>query len=509
MPYIGGQSPDSQVGTSAAYRSQSYTATASQTTFTVDGGYTPGYIDVYVNGIKQVNGVDVTATNGSTIVFASALSSGYTVEVQALRNIALNATSLPVSSLVFADGTTLNSAWGSVTYFQYTGNGTTVSYSTSPYTASSVNYTTVYISGVYQRKNTYSWSGTTLTFTSAPPNGAAIEIVINYQTSQVGLPSAGTVSPVMLSTGAPSWSATGNSIIIPAGATADRPSSPSNGMMRYNTTTSRFEFYQNGSWINNLSNFSVDYLVVGGGGGGGSDGGGGGGAGGYLTGSTSIISGTTYTITVGSGGSATANGSNSSITGTLSINALGGGAGGSGGGNGRTGGSGGGGGRGVGPYTGGSGTSGQGSNGGNGFSHVNGAGGGGGGASAVGANATNTDQFAGNGGAGSYSSISGANTAYAGGGGGGAGNVGSSNATGGAGGGGAGGGATGTAGTTNTGGGGGGGQQGGTGGAGGSGVVIISIPTIYYTGTTTGSPTVTTNGSNTIIKFTSSGSYTA
>jgi hypothetical protein len=32
---------------------------------------------------------------------------------------------------------------------------------------------------------------------------------------------------------------------------------------------------------------------------------------------------------------------------------------------------------------------------------------------------------------------------------------------------------------------------------------------VYYSGTTTGSPTITTSGSNTILKFTSSGSYTA
>jgi hypothetical protein len=210
MPYIGGASPDSQVGTSAAYRSQSYTSTASQTTFTVDGGYTPGFIEVYVNGIKQVNGVDVTATNGTTVVFASALPAGYTVEVQALRNIAVNATSLPVSSIAFSDGTVLNSAWGSVSYLQYTGNGTQTAYSTTPYSASSVNYTSVYISGVYQRKNTYSWAGSTLTFTSAPPNGAAIEIVINFQTTQVGVPSYGTVTPNSLSTGGPYWDSSGN-----------------------------------------------------------------------------------------------------------------------------------------------------------------------------------------------------------------------------------------------------------------------------------------------------------
>jgi hypothetical protein len=49
----------------------------------------------------------------------------------------------------------------------------------------------------------------------------------------------------------------------------------------------------------------------------------------------------------------------------------------------------------------------------------------------------------------------------------------------------------------------------GTGGAGGSGVVILSIPTANYTGTTTGSPTVTVNSTNTILTFTASGSYTA
>ena len=47
------------------------------------------------------------------------------------------------------------------------------------------------------------------------------------------------------------------------------------------------------------------------------------------------------------------------------------------------------------------------------------------------------------------------------------------------------------------------------GGNGGSGVVILRMPTVNYTGTTTGSPTVTTDGTDTILTYTSSGTYTA
>jgi hypothetical protein len=37
----------------------------------------------------------------------------------------------------------------------------------------------------------------------------------------------------------------------------------------------------------------------------------------------------------------------------------------------------------------------------------------------------------------------------------------------------------------------------------------LSVPTSKYSGTTTGSPTVVTNGSNTVMIFKSSGTYTA
>jgi hypothetical protein len=279
--------------------------------------------------------------------------------------------------------------------------------------------------------------------------------------------------------------------------------------------------------------YSADYLVVAGGGGGGNAHAGGGGAGGMRTGTASLSLGTVYTATIGGGGAGATsnqsrgtNGTDSSLSGSglTTITSTGGGGGGSRTDNvnsacqGAAGGSGGGGGgQDSSQYppnpTGGAGTSGQGNTGGTGIGGgTQAGGGGGGGASAVGANAA--ANVSGNGGAGSASSITGSSVTYAGGGGGGA-YVGNTRGTGGAGGGGNGASTSaGSAGTANTGGGGGGGASvGGSGGgnglAGGSGVVILSVPTANYTGTTTGSPTITTSGSNTIIKFNSTGTYTA
>lgn len=41
------------------------------------------------------------------------------------------------------------------------------------------NFTFVYINGVYQQKNTYAVSGTTVTFSTAPPYTASIEVMYN------------------------------------------------------------------------------------------------------------------------------------------------------------------------------------------------------------------------------------------------------------------------------------------------------------------------------------------
>jgi hypothetical protein len=254
-------------------------------------------------------------------------------------------------------------------------------------------------------------------------------------------------------------------------------------------------------------NAEISYLNVGGGGGGGTSGGGGG-AGGFVAGQIEVVEGQVIAITVGAGGAGGSTavgvtGSNSTITGITT--ALGGG----GGGynyDGLSGGSGGGA-----RYNGvvGSGTSGQGNNGGLGVRVSNG--GGGGGAGAVGGAATGSGagNLGGVGGAGLSSDITGSTVFYAGGGGGGT-TYTTTEAAGGIGGGGTGGDSAvaATSGASNTGGGGGGSGSNVVSGNGGSGVVILSIPTAFYSGITTGSPVITTSGSNTIMQFNSSGSYT-
>jgi len=270
------------------------------------------------------------------------------------------------------------------------------------------------------------------------------------------------------------------------------------------------------------------YLVVAGGGSGGKGlqgpgyGRGGGGAGGYRTnfgGSAySLSPGVVYSVTVGTGGAGGSSGQNNGVDSTFTgsditdITSTGGG----GGGNdslGSAGGSGGGGGHlsaagGAGntPST----SPAQGFDGGDSSAS---SGGGGGGASEVGEDAPDAET-GGDGGDGTSNAITGSGVSYAGGGGAG-GNA--DNAPGGAGGGGVGfdsgsGGAT--DGTDAFGGGGGGGgylgAPSGNCGAGGDGVVFLRVPTASYTGTISGSPTVTTDGTDTIMKFTAStGTYTA
>ena len=373
-----------------------------------------------------------------------------------------------------------------------------------------------YISGqITDHANSYG----NLVFTTRGSDGWNDRVIIT-STGNVGI---GTANPAAtLDVGGTA------AIKLPVGTTTERPASPVTGMLRFNTTTRKIEFFDGTSWfgIGSIvaaggtitdtggyrihtftgsgtftvtSGGSIEVLVVAGGGGGGAWVGGGGGAGGLVYSGNLAVTPGAYSVVVGAGGIGSINpgsytgmpngsrGGNSSFPGLTT--AIGGGMGashtqnathdwvdgGSGGGN-----------SGPSHAVTGLGTSGQGNNGGIGYNTNPWATGGGGGAGAAGSNYVDANT-AGNGGAGIYYpqfTHAGYPAGwFSGGGGGGKHDAGGSAGTGGNGGGGNGLVAS-TAkagnGVANTGGGGGGnGRNGGErseGGDGGSGIVIIRYP---------------------------------
>jgi len=123
-----------------------FTATASQTTFTVT--YVVGLVEVYRNGVKLAI-ADYTASNGTTIVLATGANAGDVIEVVAFG--AVN-----TAAVITAED------------FNGTGSQTAFTMSVTPANSASV---IIAISGVVQDPSTYTVSGTTLTFSTAPPAG--------------------------------------------------------------------------------------------------------------------------------------------------------------------------------------------------------------------------------------------------------------------------------------------------------------------------------------------------
>jgi hypothetical protein len=115
-------------------------------------------------GTTEVVKVTARASNSMTVVRAQDGSSAASFASGALLEMRVNAAS--VTDLVRAPAVN-----------NFTGNGSTVAYTLS----SALGFgtlTDIHIDGVYQYKNTYTVSGTTLTFSEAPPLNAAIEVVV-------------------------------------------------------------------------------------------------------------------------------------------------------------------------------------------------------------------------------------------------------------------------------------------------------------------------------------------
>jgi len=121
-------------GTSARFK---YTASGSQTTFTGsdDNGntlaYDAGFIDVYLNGVKLVNGTDVTVTSGTSVVLASGATANDIIDIVAYGTF--NVASIAASNITSG---TLNDARLPTTMASKTLTGATV---TTNYNGLTVN----------------------------------------------------------------------------------------------------------------------------------------------------------------------------------------------------------------------------------------------------------------------------------------------------------------------------------------------------------------------------------
>jgi len=141
-------------GGAADLKLNSFTGNGSTVAYTLSSSPVEDNTLVYVDGVYQNK--TGYAIVGNVLTFSEAPANSSAIEITA-------ATIAPVEAST------------EFKISQFTGNGSTVAFTLSA--QSPENNTNVYIDGVYQSKSNYSVSGTTLTFSTAPPNGSAVEVM--------------------------------------------------------------------------------------------------------------------------------------------------------------------------------------------------------------------------------------------------------------------------------------------------------------------------------------------
>ena len=91
------------------YTRNTFIATASQTTFTVTGTYTVGYLDVYQNGVRLSAGTDYTATTGTTFVLTTPANLNDEIESIGYKVATIVTTQGQLDNLVVSGISTLGS----------------------------------------------------------------------------------------------------------------------------------------------------------------------------------------------------------------------------------------------------------------------------------------------------------------------------------------------------------------------------------------------------------------
>ena len=99
-----------------------YIATAGQTVFSFK--YQPGFVDVYLNGVKLQNITDYTSTSGTSIVLTSGAILGQVLQCVGLSTFSLNngkinyaGTTAPLISNDSSEGYRVGSMWIDATLY--------------------------------------------------------------------------------------------------------------------------------------------------------------------------------------------------------------------------------------------------------------------------------------------------------------------------------------------------------------------------------------------------------
>ncbi len=147
-------SASGSVGSSSTFAKNTFAGDGSTTAFTLSTSMTneDGLI-VFIDGVYQAD--NVYTVSGTTLTFATAPVNGRVIEVFQLEGGILG--TAPSIDTMTGDG-----------------SDTTLALSTTP---SSENQTFVTFDGVVQHKSTYSISGSTLIFGTAPATGVAVECI--------------------------------------------------------------------------------------------------------------------------------------------------------------------------------------------------------------------------------------------------------------------------------------------------------------------------------------------
>ncbi len=323
------------VSTSGVIARDSFTGNGSTTAYVLTMSISnENATQVYLDGVYQSK--NNYSTSGSTLTFSTAPPNGTAIEVVHIK--AVNASSLNQNN--------------------FTGNGSTTAFTLSQSIDDEAK-TFVFIQGVYQEKSTYSISGTTLTFSTAPQNGYTIE-VIAFSTISVGnavisatdwqstiqtssftaaagkgyfvnttssavtvtLPSSPSLGDIVAISDYGGSAATNNITVASSnniqGSSSDKLLNKNNSSVTlvYSDATKGWVTSSDSHDALALPSPTLSFIVVAGGGGAAN---GGGGAGGYRTGTLTASLATNYTVTVGAGSAGASQGSGHAAKGSDSV----------------------------------------------------------------------------------------------------------------------------------------------------------------------------------------------